>query len=125
MLPFDQFELKVTKDRRIFCVRAQGYAPDHGADSEVWKQALISLLSEKYGLRHPSQVESMSRLKSVGDDYYFGTVDRTAYLNIYEKNLFTLEYYDGNLRSIYYDEQESKSKKNEADKKAALRKGGL
>ena len=123
MPPFDQCEIHMTDDGRIYCIEASGYTPDHGLDPDNCKSALISLLSEKYGLRHLSQVELMSMLKPVGDNYYFGTVDRTAHLSIFEDKLFTLEYYDEALRSVHYDEQEAKRQKDEAEQKARLSKG--
>jgi hypothetical protein len=119
MLPFDNFEIQMTEDGRIYCVKAEGYAPDHGADPYACKNAAISLLTEKYGLRHhdPNVHDGKT------DRYEFGTDDRSARLEIFNDNLFTLEYCDAELRTVYYREQDAMKAKDEADKKAALKKG--
>ncbi len=116
--PFNDYELSVTDDGRIYSIQATGYAPDAGENSETCKNALISLLTEKYG-RQMERRDSFG----VGENYFFGTDDQIAHLNIYNRDLFTLEYLDRNLRRTSYTEQEAKQKKAEEEKKAALSKG--
>jgi hypothetical protein len=123
MPPFDDFLLEMTADKCIYGVKASGFAHNHGYNSDAFKKALISLLSEKYGLRPLSSVEQEFGVQPPGDNYDFGTVDQSVHLHIFENDLFALEYYDKKLRNIYYAEQEAKRKKDEADKKAALSKG--
>jgi hypothetical protein len=94
------------------------YPPDSGQDSDTLKDALISLLSEKYGLRQHIPKNFLGE-----DEYNFGTEDQTACLQMRDEAWFTLEYYDNNLRSIHYSEQEAKRNKDEDEKKAALSKG--
>ena len=116
-LPFEDYTLRLTDDGSIYCIEANGHTPD--GDSDAYKKALISLLSEKYG-RRPKESGGLPR---VGENCYFGSDEQTAHLNIYNEHLFTLEYYDRNLQRIAYAEDEARRKKDENDKKAALSKG--
>ena len=105
--PFNECELRMTDDGRIYSIEATGYPPDYGQDSDTCKNALIALLSERYGLRlhHPDALDGKVDL------YEFGTEDQSVRLEVFERNLLTLEYYDRGLRSTAYDEQEAKRKK--------------
>jgi hypothetical protein len=118
MPPFDTKEIRMTDDGRIYCIQATGYAPDYGLDSDNCKDALISLLSEKYGLRHHNP-----NVDGKIDSYVFGSEDQSVYLGIFERDGFTLEYTDRQLQTIAYGEQEARRKKDEAEQKAALSKG--
>jgi hypothetical protein len=117
--PFNECELRMTDDGRIYSIGGTGYPPDYGQDSDTCKNALISLLSEKYGLR----LHRPDALDGKSDVYEFGTEDQSVRLEVFERNLLTLEYCDKGLRSVSYDEQEAKRKKDEDDTKAALKKG--
>jgi hypothetical protein len=117
MPPFDDCVLMMTDDGRIYCIEATASSPDYVQDSDSLKNALISLLSEKYGLRHhdPNYLGA--------DQYVFGSEDRSASLEVFERKLFTLKYYDTQLQNVAYEQQEARRKKDEDEKKAALSKG--
>ena len=117
--PFNECELRMTEDGRIYSIGGTGYPPDYGQDSDTCKNALISLLSEKYGVRlhHPNALDGKVDL------YEFGTEDQSVRLEVFERNLLTLEDHDKALRSTAYDEQEAKRKKDEDDTKATLKRG--
>ena len=118
MPPFDNCEIRITDDGRIYCIEATGYVPNDGQDSDSCKNALISLLSEKYGLRH----HDPNGLGGSTDQYEFGSEDRTVCLEVF-RGSFTLKYYDRQLQDVSYQEQEARRKKDEDEKKAALSKG--
>jgi hypothetical protein len=117
MAPFDQIELEITGDGLIYCVRATGYAPDYKLNASACKETLISLLSEKYGLR---QHIPHNEVKRISDTYGFGADDQWSRLGIFEQNLFTLEYFDEHLRTIALEEQDVKRRKEDADRKSTV-----
>ena len=117
MEPFIHFNADTTEDGRICCLSAIG-ATEYESDASDCKKRLISVLTEKYGLRQQNPKD----YRNV-EEYDFGTDDRSAHLKIIEGKSFYLDFYDKNLRHIYFDEQDSKKAKEDADKKAALSKG--
>jgi hypothetical protein len=116
--PFDEYELRLTDDGRIYCIKVSGYA-DGYEESESYKNAMIALLTEKYSRRPKGQDFSLG----VGENYFFGSDDQTAHLNIYNDHLITLEYYDRDLQNISYGEDATRRKRDEDEKKAILSKG--
>jgi hypothetical protein len=116
--PFNDCELGITDDGRIYFIEGTGYPPDYGQDPDTCKNALISLLTEKYGLR----LHFPNALDGKSDVYEFGIEDQSVRLEVFERNLLKLEYCDKKLKSLAYDEQEAKRKKDEDDTKASLKK---
>jgi hypothetical protein len=53
----------------------------------------------------------------------FGTEDQSVRLEVFDGNLFTLNYWDRQLQSVAYNEMGAKSKKDEDEQKAKLSKG--
>jgi hypothetical protein len=98
--PFTQFELELTRDYRIYGIRAVGYAPDVTRDSAALKERLVADLSKEFGLR-------VHQTNFTGDDpdvYVFGSPAQHARFDIYLGNLFTLEYLDDQLNQVHTDE---------------------
>jgi hypothetical protein len=120
--PFDSFELGLTEDGTIYCVNARGFANDYLQFSDL-KESLISVLSEKFGLRFHGRDALLKDMEV----YEFGLDTQSARLEI-QHNIdsalyaFDLKYYDKALQTVYYDEQEAKRQKEQADRKAALSK---
>jgi hypothetical protein len=117
MPPFSNFEIELIQDGRIYAIKAEGTASDY-LDFSDSRTRLVSLLSEKYGLRQHIPKNSLGE-----DKYDFGTEEQTACLEMQDQKWFTLEYYDKSLRDIYYSELEAARTQEEAAKKAALKKG--
>ena len=121
--PFDEFSIDRLSDGRICQITAMGIVEE--SDLYDCRKRLISVLTEKYGARGKMGAEKYA-LDLGGENYYFGTTDRVAYLAITDNQtnaFFHMDYYDVKLRAIYFDEQEVIRQKDEEDKKAALRKG--
>lgn len=116
--PFEEYKLRLTDDGTIYSIEATGFTHEYG-ESDSYKNALISLLSEKYGRRPKGRDFSVE----VGENFYFGSDDQTAHLEIYEDHLFSLEYYDRNLQNVAYHEDEARRKNDEDEKKAIMTKG--
>jgi len=114
MPPFNHFHLSLTEDGRIAQVSAQALNIEE--DPYDCKRRLVSLLTEKYGLRlhDPNETE--------GESYYFGTRDSTAHLQISKNGFFTLDFYDDHLYGICCDEYNARIKKQDANKTAPLSK---
>ncbi len=114
MPPFTSLHLDTTADGHICIITLMGHTDEFEAYDS--KKRLVSILSEKYGLRfHKSDGKD--------EDYDFGTIDQTAHLKILGGNYFYLDYSDNKLRDIYFGEQKIIREKEDADKKAAMSKG--
>ena len=117
------FYLSLTKDGQIAQIGAialNNITEDNFYDNE---RRLISLLTDKYGLRVHDPNESE------GDSYYFGTKGRQAHLAIRtvvtsggKEYIFKLDFYDTHLYEIVCDEHDARIKKEDADKTAPLSK---
>jgi len=121
--PFNSFSLEVTPDGRICSVDASVWFFNGDAVLlfDTAKQRVVSVLSEKYGLRQHNSAEDFFT-----ESYEFGTEDRPAVLTILvsgNDKALRLEYYDKNLKSIADDAHAAARAKNESRKKAALSKG--
>ena len=76
MPPFELFDLELLNDGRIYGVRAEGFV--HGyLDFSGAKERLISLLTEKYGLRQHNPKNLLG-----DDEYIFGSEDHAACLQV-------------------------------------------
>ena len=114
------FYLSLTKDGQIAQISAiaLNITEDNFYDNE---RRLISLLTDKYGLRVHDPNESE------GDSYHFGTEDRQAHLAIRtvvtsegKECIFQLDFYDTHLYEIVCDEYNARIKKEDVDKAAPL-----
>ena len=114
MPPFSSFYLSLTEDGRIAKVSATALNVNED-DRYECKRRLVSLLTDKYGLRLHDPNESE------GDSYYFGTDERKAHLTIRD-GIFNLDFYDRDLFSICCDEYSARVKKEDAAKTAPLSK---
>jgi hypothetical protein len=120
--PFNSFSLDVTPDGRICSVNATAVVRDT-EEFYASTERLISLLTEKYGLRlHDHEPNGPNT--TVEDEYKFGTPERTAHLQIHgNAKQIWLTYYDNKLKEIADNAHAAVRAKLEADKKAALKKG--
>jgi hypothetical protein len=129
--PFTEVTLYLLEDRRIYKISAIGdllaYPHEPLADCS---ERLISVLSEKYGLRQHLQHGGQRvfgspdyPLRELSTDYYyFGTEERGAELTIYGVN-YHLTYLDKNLEQVLADSIKATREKNSAVKKPALENG--
>jgi len=107
------FYLSLTKDGQIAQISAMAL---NVRENDLYdsKRGLISLLTDKYGLRVHDPNESE------GDSYHFGTVGRQAHLSISGSGIFKLDFYDLQLYMIVCDEYNARIKKEDAAKTAPL-----
>jgi hypothetical protein len=123
MPPFQTATIDQISAGRICQITAMGTVEEF--DLHDTKNRLISVLTEKYGSRGKMGIEKYAT--EMGDEgYYFGTTNRAAHLWIkdYQTNaFFCLEYYDVELKTTFFKEQEAKNKLDDDNKKAALSKG--
>jgi len=121
--PFTMASIDQISDGRICQIIASGTVEEF--DLHDTKNRLISVLTEKYGSRGKMGIEKYT--VEMGDEgYYFGTTNRVAHLWIkdYQTNaFFCLEYYDKELKTTFFKEQQAKDKLEDDNKKAALSKG--
>jgi hypothetical protein len=120
--PFNSFSLNLTPDGRICAIQATAVIFDGAPeDFDTAKQRVVSLLTEKYGLRLHSHPDA-----PIEDAYEFGTADQSVRLQTLRsdnnKQLW-LEYYDEKLERIADYAHAAARAKDENEKKAALSKG--
>lgn len=129
--PFKIFNLEITPDRRICSIKASAFIwVGEGESFDNVKNRVISILTEKYGLRRHIPRELRA---GMDDAYEFGTDDYGALLGTkyYEPSnadsrpadSLELEYYDKSLKAIADAAHDAAAKQNESKKKAGLSKG--